>query len=243
VGQENELSENLFTQQYPFPWTLENNLHVWKFPVIKTKLSFLTISENELASRFRFEDDKYRFAIARHSLRLILSKYLSLSPLAIHISAEKGQKPRIHNSSSGIHFNISHSGEWILVAVANSEAGIDIEKIDPAFSYQELLPDHFSEKEINYISEAPDPLVAFYYLWTRKESLIKARGTGLRDHLKETDVLGPDSLIALQAESWKLESFNISALYPASVAYNSRVEKIIYYNGEALLRQHFISEP
>jgi 4'-phosphopantetheinyl transferase len=243
AGHENELSENLFIQQYPFTWTLENNLHVWKFPVINTKLSFLTISENELASRFRFEDDKYRFAIARHSLRLILSKYLSLSPLEIHIAAEKGQKPRVLNSLSGIQFNISHSGEWILVAVANSETGIDIEKIDPAFSYQELLPDHFSEKEINYISEAADPLVAFYYLWTRKESLIKARGTGLRDHLKEMDVLDPDALFALQAESWKLESFNISAMYPAAVACHSSVEKIIYYNGEDLLRQHFISTP
>jgi 4'-phosphopantetheinyl transferase len=243
VGQENELSENLFTQQYPFPWTLENNIHVWKFPVIKTKLSFLTLSENELASRFRFEDDKYRFAIARHALRLLLSKYLSLPPLAIHISAEKGQKPRILNSSSDIRFNISHSGEWILIAVANSEMGVDIEKINPAFSYQELLPDHFSEKEINYISGSANPLAAFYFLWTRKESLIKGRGTGMRDHLRETDILDPEALMALMAESWKLESFNISALYPASVACYSGIEKIIYYDGEELLRQHFISEP
>jgi 4'-phosphopantetheinyl transferase len=243
AGNENELSESLFIQQYPFAWTLENNIHVWKFPLIKTELSFLTISENELASRFRFEDDKNRFAIARHSLRLLLSKYLSLSPLEIHISAEKGQKPRIVNSLSRLHFNISHSGEWILVAVANSETGIDIEKINPAFSYHELLPDHFSKREINYISEATDPLAAFYYLWTRKESLVKARGTGLRNNLKEIDVLDPGALITLLTESWKLESFTISASYPASVACHSGIEEIIYYDGEDLLRQQFISKP
>jgi 4'-phosphopantetheinyl transferase len=222
-------TEIQFTNHDQNSWELGNSVHVWKFPVIKTGFSLLTEPEKEFAGRFRFEADRDRYAVGRQALRFLLSKYLSVSPMKIIISAEKGQKPFISKPSSNIQFNVSHSGDWVLIAFANTPVGIDIEKINPEFSYKELLQDHFSEAEQTFISEAADPVSAFYYLWTCKEALTKCWGTGLQENLKPVNVLDLHSIIEMNNKSWQLKSFNISADYPAAIAYPFESENIIFF--------------
>ena len=230
MEQELKSAEILFTNPDQNSWELGNSVHLWKFPVSPTGFSFLTEPEKEFAGRFRFEADRNRYAVGRRALRFLLSKYLSVSPMEIIISAEKGQKPFISNPSSNIQFNVSHSGDWVLVVFANTPVGIDIERINPEFSYKELLQDHFSEAEQAFISKAADPVSAFYYLWTRKEALTKAWGTGLQENLKQVNVLDLHSIIEMDNKSWQLKSFNISGDYSAAIAYPSNSESIIFLN-------------
>jgi len=214
-------------------WKLGNDIHIWKFPAVDVGSSLLTTAEKEIAGRFRFTGDMNRFAVGRHALRLLLSKYLSIGPGEISIIAQKGQKPFISSPSSKIHFNISHSGDWVLIAFANGGLGIDIEKINLDFEYSEILDEHFSEAEIAFISDNDNPVSSFYFLWTRKEAMTKARGRGLGENLKMVNVL--DDILDLNKKTWKLVSFQIPEYYHAALAYPAELESPVYFDGASLL--------
>jgi 4'-phosphopantetheinyl transferase len=231
LEQESQVKVIEFIRPGPSAWKLDNHVHVWKFPVRDNGFSLLTDPEKEFASRYRFEGDRNRFIIGRQSLRLLLSKYLSVGPMDISIKSENGQKPFVSDPSCKIHFNISHSGDWVLIAVATEELGIDVEKINPSFDFKDLLQEHFNEPEQLFISKAADPVSAFYYLWTRKEALTKARGTGLQENLKMVSALDEYSSSDLNKKILKLESFHVSNFYPAAIAYSGRLENIIFFDG------------
>jgi len=69
------------------------------------------------------------------------------------------------------------------LAVGDSDIGIDVEKIDPDFSYEDILATGFSVSEINLIKKSASPRSYFYLHWTRKEALTKATAKGLDDNL------------------------------------------------------------
>jgi len=214
---------------------LGNDVHIWKFPAIPLSSSLLTKAEMESAERFHFEGDRNRYKTGRHALRLILSRYLSVNPAELTFTVNRALKPVIQHPAAGIHFNISHSGDWVIMGFAAQELGVDIEKIDPVFVFQDLLQEHFSAEEKDFITESPEPYLAFYYLWTRKEALTKARGTGLQENLKEVRVLNKTSFFEQNKKNWKLESFRVSALYPAAIAFPEDLEKVRFFNGSGFL--------
>jgi 4'-phosphopantetheinyl transferase len=214
-------------------WELDNDIHIWKFPAVDIDSSLLTTSEIEISGRFRFAADRNRFAVGRHALRLLLSKYLSVRPEEISIISQKGQKPFINSPPCDIHFNISHSGDLILVAFANRELGIDIEKINPDFDYNDILDEHFSEEEKAFISGHDNPVSSFFYLWTRKEAMTKAMGRGLGENLKMVSVL--NDILDLNKKVWKLASFKIQESYQAALAYPAELEGPVYFDGASLL--------
>ncbi len=230
----NGSAEPRFLIPEPFPGILNNDLHIWKIPVLPVNFYFLSSEERAVAERFRFEEDRLRFSVARQSLRLLLANYLSILPQELIFSTRDNQKPILVSPVDGLHFNISHSGGWVLVAVASEEVGIDIEILDEDFAYQNLLPEHFSEKEQEFISGSPDQLRAFYYLWTRKEAVTKAWGTGLQENLKTVTVSDQRSLRGPDHKIWTLESLSLSPFYPAAVAFSGGPRNIVYFDGSSL---------
>ncbi|PFJ04300.1 4'-phosphopantetheinyl transferase [Bacillus cereus] len=78
------------------------------------------------------------------------------------------------------HFNISHSGEWVVCATANFNVGIDIEKVSTIETLK-LANEFFSEEEFYDLSNlnSDEQINYFYDLWTLKESYIKTIGKGL----------------------------------------------------------------
>lgn len=78
-------------------------------------------------------------------------------------------------------FNISHSGNWVVVAIGYSQQiGIDIEEIHPI--ELDIAERFFSNDEYKSImcQEKDERLGLFYEFWTLKESFIKAIGLGMR---------------------------------------------------------------
>lgn len=77
-----------------------------------------------------------------------------------------------------IDFNISHSGEYVIVAITeNFRVGVDIEKhraLDVV-----LFRRYFDDHEWNLIESAADPMQTFFDLWAIKESAIKCDGRGV----------------------------------------------------------------
>lgn len=75
----------------------------------------------------------------------------------------------------GRHFSLSHSGDYILLAVDKKELGADIEYIDP--HHAEVAVRVCTNEELNWI-RGRDP-EAFFTLWTLKESVMKYTGRGM----------------------------------------------------------------
>ena len=71
-------------------------------------------------------------------------------------------------------FNISHSHGYVVFVLDNSPIGIDIEQIR---SFNSDLIDFVSNKEeMDYIHDE----ISFFEIWTNKEALVKALGTGIK---------------------------------------------------------------
>ena len=97
---------------------------------------------------------------------LYLINKLSKEPLLFN---DMG-KPFFENGPS---FNVSHSGQYIVMAVSNKDIGVDIEE-NKEKDMSSLIR-IFNEAEAKMIKEHAD----FYYLWCAKESLIKCIGSSI----------------------------------------------------------------
>ena len=84
-----------------------------------------------------------------------------------------------------VHFNISHSGDWVICAVSGKAVGCDIEKVDRE---PEGVAQHFFHpKETEYLQkfQGEERNEMFFRLWTWKESYMKMTGEGV--HLLQQD--------------------------------------------------------
>ena len=98
------------------------------------------------------------------------------------------------------HFNISHSGELIALAVSESAVGVDVERL--------LTPDYrvskrCCEDEQIYISDSP---IRFFEIWTKKEAILKYQGTGISGGLKSFSVQNT----ALPIKTFRVKDYIIS---------------------------------
>ena len=80
-----------------------------------------------------------------------------------------------------LHFNVSHSGEYLAIAISKNPVGIDIqgEKNIKDGMFKKVV----QQEEISLIGENRQK--DFLKLWTLKESFVKAEGKGLRIALKD----------------------------------------------------------
>ena len=85
-------------------------------------------------------------------------------------------KPHLDNNS-GVHFNISHSGEYVACAVSDKPVGIDIQKIKKFKS--KVAERVCNEKELRQIEESDDKESEFAKIWTQKEAVVKMYGLGI----------------------------------------------------------------
>ena len=101
---------------------------------------------------------------------------------------EYGQHGKPYLPNSDFHFNLSHSGNHVVCVYSDEPVGVDLQRV------KEDLPKHtkkiLSDDETLYLNslEAHEQIVDFYRLWSRKESLIKWDGRGLRISLSEVSV-------------------------------------------------------
>jgi 4'-phosphopantetheinyl transferase len=202
---------------------------VWKFQATISDVSLLTIKERELANRFFRREDSMRFITGRAALRTLAAKYLGLAAEKIQIETDQNKKPFIIVPDTQLYFNISHSGRWLLIGFSSSHMGIDIEQVRNDFPYQDIMKEYFDADERAFIVNHESPQLAFYILWTRKEALMKAWGTGLQDNLIEISCLQDDH------NPWRIESFRISGEYPAALVYTGERQAINFYDGSFLL--------
>ncbi|NWG12194.1 MAG: 4'-phosphopantetheinyl transferase superfamily protein [Acidobacteria bacterium] len=140
----------------------------------------LSDDERVLACRFRFDHDRRRYIAAHGILRMILGRYACSDPRNLRFHAGRYGKPGLKDTP--VRFNISHSGDMMLCAVAHGrEVGVDVERVRMEFEFEGTARRIFSLRELavwSALPEAEKPM-AFFRSWVRKEAQVKARGGGL----------------------------------------------------------------
>jgi 4'-phosphopantetheinyl transferase len=207
-----------------------DEIHVWRAsldlnrPRAQGLEHTLTPDEVGRAKRYRFPKDRERFIVARGLLRAILGRYLNTAPAQLRFCYGPSGKPAVaaQSGGNGIHFNLSHSHNLALYAVArNRRVGIDLEHIHPIPEISGVVEQFFSSQEkAVFRALAPDKqLAAFFRCWTRKEAYIKARGQGLALALDQFDVSiapgKPARLLKVSGDRREASHWSLCELLPA----------------------------
>ncbi|TES55760.1 4'-phosphopantetheinyl transferase superfamily protein [Halalkalibacterium halodurans] len=141
-------------------------------------LSELSEEKQKTIQRFVFREDALRSLVADLLVRKIIRTELQISNDQIQFETNTYGKPFVKGLPS-FHFNISHSGNWVVCATDDQPVGIDIEQVRPIEF--EIAERFFSESEIRDLEEKTGKAKQsyFYDLWSLKESYIKMVGKGL----------------------------------------------------------------
>lgn len=141
--------------------------------------------------------DQLQPAFGRHSLatqseqaRKLLDQLVGFHCIVEHDDAGAPCLP----DHPELHISISHCREAVAVAVSGSVAvGIDIEgrrKVDASLMRRVCTGD-----ELAAIEAAADLQMCFLQLWTRKEAVLKCRGTGIRGFGSMVEALSNESIV------------------------------------------------
>jgi len=171
--------------------------------------SYLSAEERDRAERFHGADLRQDYIVCHAALRSILGHCLGLSPKNIPFRFEPAAvsggaaggaatgKPALALRSGSaqtrldLRFNLSHTRGAALIAVAlGREVGIDIEWQRPMDDLDGMARAVMSDEEYGQwlALEQDSRTIAFYRLWTRKESYLKAIGLGLYRDLHDVTV-------------------------------------------------------
>jgi 4'-phosphopantetheinyl transferase len=147
------------------------------------------------ANKVRDSEDKITLLTCYTMLRMIISKRLKINPLDISFETGTNGKPRIKNDS--LFFNISHTSNSYAFALSEYfSIGVDLEELNEHLNYEPIIKRFFSRKECEFILESKrNSRNRFFLLWTRKEALLKAIGTGIVSHLSHIEVSDPINFI------------------------------------------------
>ncbi len=113
-----------------------------------------------------------------------IAEEFSLEKKDIVFSVTERGKPYCR-SHREIYFSLSHSGDFIALAISDRDVGIDIEKIRQA--KETLVKRVCCENEISAIFSSENPDETFTEIWTKKEAYLKALGTGIDRELTSID--------------------------------------------------------
>lgn len=141
----------------------------------------LSAAEQEQAARFHFEKDARHWKACRTALRRILGEALDLDPAGLTFDLGPHGKPHLPPPHHGLHFNLSHCRDLALVALCRvGPVGIDLEPAGRMPGLLDCEPAFCHPDEIARLPRSPEERSAcLLELWTSKESLLKALGTGL----------------------------------------------------------------
>jgi 4'-phosphopantetheinyl transferase len=173
----------------------------------------LDAAERARADRFLRPADRARFRASHAALRLVLGDALGLAPADVEFAAGAGGKPELAGPARGAaDFNLSHSGGRALIGLTRGAAiGVDVEAVRPIADALRIAAAHFAADEVTALAGAPRSAVErrFFGLWTRKEAVVKALGSGLSLPLDRFSVSVPPEaprlVRAAGDASWNLD--------------------------------------
>jgi len=169
------------------------NIDLWQIhipdlmPDLQALEPLLSPDEKARAYRFKFPVHRDRFIITHAILRKLLGHYTRISPEKLNFCLGPKEKPFLQSNKENLQFNLSHSGDFILIAVTkDADIGVDIEQIRTDIDVG-IAERFFHANEKNYIAGLTDTEKAavFFRFWAGKEAILKMTGKGLSGSLAD----------------------------------------------------------
>ena len=164
------------------------------FPaLISQNAAEVCISDEERlrAERFRFREDALHWTACRAALRKILGSAIQRPPNEVPLVLSSYGKPVLAPPYESVHFSLSHCADLAVVALGiDGPVGIDLEKSDRAVDLLECESTFCHPMEIQHLpNEAPLRARRLLRIWTAKEAVLKALGTGLSHPPEHTRIV------------------------------------------------------
>ncbi|MCM2336734.1 MAG: 4'-phosphopantetheinyl transferase superfamily protein [Pseudomonas sp.] len=151
-----------------------------------------------------------------------LGAQLGVDADAVELVRDARGRPRLAGTHAGLDCNWSHSGDGLVVALADGvDVGVDLERERPRPRALDLANRFFAAAERDWLAAQPDAAArerAFVRLWCAKEAVLKAHGLGLVFGLHRLRFAERDGALALaecDAELGPVERWTVHELRPA----------------------------
>lgn len=164
-----------------------NRILLWSTPLAQfdpaALVDLLSDDERQRAERLIVPEARRRYVVARAMLRRLLAGWLEMPPQLLRFGYGAHGKPVLeHPAGSDLRFNLSHSANLALFAIARGrEVGVDLERVRELPNAEALAARYFAPEEQAVWKALPaaERLSGFFAIWTRKEALLKAQGSGI----------------------------------------------------------------
>lgn len=235
-------------------------INVWFIEIKKylpeREIYLRQMSEEEQgrASALKVEEKRSQYIITHYWLRRILAELINKPSEQIKIEISPRGKPQLApQSGDAISFNMSHSGEYAVIATAPRvlSVGVDIEKIDMHKTLSEkLLAKIMSPQERAELArqtKSGAKATFFYHKWTAKEAWVKAHGQGLANmQLSQVEVCARKThykIVSLDPKvllpSWLVVELAAPSGYLGAVSFLS--EDLVTLNYRSVDDRHFVT--
>lgn len=142
--------------------------------------------------------DKHERILGRILLSQLLKNKYCLDYNKLNIKYNQYGKPYLDE----ISFNISHSHDYVIVAAADNNIGVDIEKIRKV--NLSIMKVFCTDSEIKYIDNSNNKYLAFWTIYTLKEAYFKMLGKDL-SNMKEVEFRNiDDNIICINNNNLKI---------------------------------------
>ncbi|MCK6258777.1 4'-phosphopantetheinyl transferase superfamily protein [Fictibacillus sp. KIGAM418] len=180
-------------------------------------LPFVTEERKQRLFTFSRREDCLRGLLAELLIRKIASDTFAVPVKSILFELTDFGKPSLKTPLNKLHYNISHSGNWVVCITDECTVGIDIEKKN-AIDLQ-IARQFFAQEEYDYIEgnwDEQQKQERFFEVWTAKESYIKAIGKGLSIPLNSFSTVrqgNVEGLRVFEHENWYLKTYLLDSEY------------------------------
>jgi len=170
--------------------------------VDRLAMDVLSAAERERTAGYRNIEAAGRYVITRTLVRRVLGERLGVAPRDVRIRVTDMGKPVV---SDDIHFNVSHSGDLIMMALSGDRAvGIDVERRREVGRAGALIARWLTlveQREVAaWITAGLTESDAFLRVWSVKEARLKAVGVGISGantaDLTDVVAVGLDDLLS-----------------------------------------------
>ncbi len=148
---------------------------------VQADTSWLLLPEEvERSNRYLQQEDMISYRYRHHLLNTVLITVTGKALSEISLIKNEFGKPALKDGT--FHFNISHTENGVALCFGPKPLGVDIEYLRNTATFEPVAVSqyHHNEKRLLALQDTDE---TFLGIWTRKEALLKAVGTGLDDEL------------------------------------------------------------
>jgi len=203
-----------------------DEIHVWKillFDPEPGELEVLSQDELKRSQDFKNETARNTYICSRLVMRRLFASYLKQPASELKFQTTQQGKPFLVGNTADLRFNLSHSGELILLAVSPIiELGIDLEQHKEIKNWEKIAQKVFDTEMIQVLKQDEQPERAFIRAWTEFEARQKSHGEGIFG--EKTSAIHNTNSIIINIEGFEASLCYIPVTEPLEIRYFNYTE-------------------